>query len=458
MEYESRKVKWYWMLLFILFCGGVIYLLFSANPYLYSHIELRSALSLGDTTTLQTIPIKPATIGNSGAATFWPRYNEERTAMDPIGSPRSRAYVEVGHFAINETLDPNVTKNITGDSSGFFLSGKTPWVVCVDLEDGHIRWKYRFLDLPPEQSVAPVILDEASAFLAHPKGRLVSLDKKTGQLHWALDLNRDLAAPPFIWQANVAVPVKGDDGIDLIFVRRADGQINPKSSHLDAKPDFSVSFDSSLERGVILTFNNKVIAVDPAEDWEVLWSQTLTDPAKGAAVAIENQIFVATLGAKIVKLDGSKKGKQEWEADLVKPAAGPPTYLPIMHKLAVMDTAGALSIIDAKSGKVFWQNPTENRNPLTDTWSARLKGQNIQEFKMDWLHRGWTIWSPCSDRQFCIYTPGKGQLIQRVPVTGSLLALPVALSHGWVFLTQNKPGHYVVSRFLEESEAKKLNR
>ena len=126
------------------------------------------------------------------------------------------------------------------------------------------------------------------------------------------------------------------------------------------------------------------------------------------------------------------------------------------NRLAVLDTNGFISAIDAKSGKVYWRFPTENRNPLAETWSARLKGQHIEEFKMDWLHKGWTIWSPCYDNSFCIYTPNKGQVVTRVKLSGRPLALPLPVDHRWVFLSHTKGGNYILSQIVEDAEIKKL--
>jgi len=197
-----------------------------------------------------------------------------------------------------------------------------------------------------------------------------------------------------------------------------------------------------------------VIALDP-DDWQQQWFLTLTDPVKGAAVVVGTQIYAATLAAKVVKIDGAKKGKLEWEADIVKPPVSPPSFLPVVGRLAVLDTTGQLSEIDAKSGKVYWRVPTENHNPLVETWSARLKGAHIEEFKMDWLQKGWTTWSPCYDSSFCIYTP-KGGLITRVRLSGRPIALPLGVDRRWIFLSQSKPGHYVVSQIVEDQEVKKL--
>ena len=84
-------------------------------------------------------------------------------------------------------------------------------------------------------------------------------------------------------------------------------------------------------------------------------------------MVVENQIFLTTPGGKLVRLDGSKRGKLDWDLDLPKPAATPPAYLPIMHRLSFIDTANQLVAVDAKLGKLLWRTPLDNRNPATET-------------------------------------------------------------------------------------------
>jgi hypothetical protein len=173
-------------------------------------------------------------------------------------------------------------------------------------------------------------------------------------------------------------------------------------------------------------------------------------------MTVDHQIFVSTLGAKIVKLDGSKKGKVEWEADLERPAASAPGYVPGIHNLSVIDAKGTLTVIDAKTGKAEWKYAIENKNPLLESWALRLKGQYIEELGMDWSHKGWTVWAPCFESKMCAFTPKKGQLIERVPVHGSIIGLPLQVDRRLVFLTQKPNGQLIVSHVLEENESKKL--
>lgn len=455
MEYESRKVKWYFLVLFVLYCMAAACVLFQGNPYLYSHLELRTALTSGNDAQLQTIPSAPLALPKIGSPTFYSRFNFERTAIDPLGGPRSRNYEEFETYPIESGLQNWEPQNIAYDDQGFYITGKSPWVVAIGL-DGKSKWKYKFLNLNGDKSLHTPLVDETTVYVVHPAGEVVAFNKINGEIYWILPMNAEVVAAPFIWQGLLVVPTKAEKGIQLALIQRANGKKDEKMPRLDIKPGFQVSRSPTLNL-LIATVDNKVIGISP-ESWTVEWSQTLTEPVRGPAVTVDQSIFVSTLGAKLMKLDAGKKGKLDWESELEKPPASAPAYLPIMHRLSFLDTSGALTALDAKTGKVLWRTPTENKNDLIDTWSARLKGSNIEEFKMDWLHKGWTIWTPCNDRRFCVYTPNKGQLITRVTLKGEPLTLPLANGKRWVFLVRTKAGHYSISHVVEETELKHLRK
>ena len=217
-----------------------------------------------------------------------------------------------------------------------------------------------------------------------------------------------------------------------------------------------MTYSSELEL-LVFTSDSKVMAISP-EDWTLQWSQTLTEPARGPAMAVEHSLFIPSIGAKLFKLDGSRKGKLDWETDLEKPAMGSMAYLPIMDRLSLIDSAGALQVVDLKTGKSLWRYGLEvsRSAPFLEPWSARLKGQNIEEFKMDWLHKGWTVWSPCGDRRICLFTPNKGQLMQRIQLSHTPLSLPLALNKRLLFLGASKAGKLSVMHLVEEAEVKRL--
>ncbi len=452
MDYESRQLRWYWVALFIIYSAGVVYLLFAGNPYLYSHHELRESLLAGESGQIVTIPSSPKADTPPGQASFHWRYNDERSAIDELGSTRSKNYLEFERHPVEHGIEGLDIQHLTSDASGFFITGKMPWAVAIGM-DGKPLWKYRSLDLASEHSLLPILLDQTSAYIVHPKGSVVSLNKTSGDLNWMMELGQDVIAQPFIWQNHLIVPTKGLQGVSLRRILRASGKPEAETPTLDIKPAFLTAYGSIL-KSMILSVDNKVISLD-TKDWSVTWTQSLTEPVRGPAVIIDNFVFITTLAGKLVKLDG-KRGKVEWEIDLEKPPASSPSYLPVLDRLVFLDTDGAMVTVDAKTGKVFWRNNVENRNSLVETWSARLKGNHIEEFGMDWLHKGWTIWSPCYVRKFCIFTPAKGQLIARIDLAGTPLTLPQNVDRRLVFFTEVKPGKYLISHTLETSEIKKL--
>jgi len=453
MDYESRKIKWYWLLLFLLYCGTVAYMLFQNNPYLYARQELRASLDVGETARIQPIPLHPADV-KATASTFFSRYNFERTGVDPATGPRSKNYEEFEKVTVDLSEMGFDNPHVSADGTGFYLSGKNEWVVALAL-DGKVRWKYKFRELPEGESLAPVLLDETTAYLVHPLGEVVALNKATGEIRWVESVKQELAALPFLYKGRLILPCKATTGtaIQMVSIDRANGKLAEDSPRVDLKPGFELADAPELGE-FIATYDNKVVALNP-DTWEQKWSLTVTDPIKGSAVVVGPQVYVATLAAKVDKIDGSKQGKLDWEADTEKPPASAPTFLPVVNRITVLDTSGHLSQIDAKSGKVYWRIPTENRNPLNETWSARLKGAHIEEFHMDWLQKGWTSWSPCFDNSFCIFTP-KGLLVTRVHMSGRPMALPLTYDRRWVFLSQQKPGHFTISQIVEEAEIKRL--
>src|SRR5688500_14707681 len=128
MDYDSRQIKWYWLLLFVLYCGAVIYLLFQGNPFLYSNQELRASLMTGPAAQKDTFPSKPETEGvKAGAATHFLRFNFERSGVDKVSPPRSKNLVEHEQHPAEIGVDGFEIQNVASDSSGFYLTGKSPW-------------------------------------------------------------------------------------------------------------------------------------------------------------------------------------------------------------------------------------------------------------------------------------------------------------------------------------------
>ncbi|MGE4130230.1 MAG: PQQ-binding-like beta-propeller repeat protein [Bdellovibrionales bacterium] len=453
MDYDKRHVKWYWLFLFLVYCGAVIYLLFAANPYLYSHHELRAAMNHSDSMELLTIPAESGQRQKLTDPTFFSRFNFSHSAVDPVGSPRNKNYTEFKKYPVQLNEENFTVEKIAQDPSGFYLASTSPWIISVGLT-GEVRWKFRMRDLGENQAAWAPLLDQETAYIFHPGGEVYGVNKETGTLVWTTRLDDEIISQPFMWKDELIIPVEREKGPIWLRLHRADGRVAPKKIKLDIASPFEVSLGPG-GKSLLFTTDNKLYSVDP-NTWEIVWSLSVTDPIKGPAVVAESQIFLATLGAKIVKVDGGKKAKVDWEVDLEKAPASPPSFLPVVNRLSVQLVGGTLVAIDVKLGKVLWSYNNENHNPLTDTWSVRLSAKHIEEFKMDWLHKGWTIWSACGSRKICIYTPNKGQLVERIVMSASPMTLPLPVEKTWISFGEIKPGQYEISHLLEQSEIKKI--
>ncbi len=446
MDYESRHVKWYWLILFLAYCTLTGYLLFKNNPLLYSNSELRAQIIGKDLGSLKILPENRPSTADLGPEVFPARHDLQRSGQIQPGRSFTWELKEVQNFPI-PAEDKLQIEGVAADTHGFVLTGKSPWVTSVTFE-GHIKWRYKFKTLADDQSLFAPLVDKKLTYVFHPSGEAIALSSATGDIVWALTLTDAIVAQPFLWQEQLIVPVREGTSTKLITLKRFNGDEVARTKAIDLKPGFLSSYNSALKLW-IFTSDNKVVALLPG-DWKPAWAQTLTDPIRGFAINNETSVFVTTLGAKAYKLDAKNRGRVEWEMDLSKSAGGSITYLPYTNRLNFLLTNGVMSTIDAKAGKLLWSYNIENRNTMVETWAQRLKGAAIEKYKMEWLHKGWTIWSPCASKRVCIYAPNKGALIRRIPLIGDPVAGPVQIEDTWYFLVKKTDGELFISHVAHE--------
>lgn len=450
MEFDRRSVRWYWATLYTIFCGLAIAQLLHNNPYLYSHKELKREIQTETLKKMEPVPPpeKQTRLEQAlGAATYTSRFGFDRTAIvNPESSwPKNFKESFSKILEIPEGIKPTA---LAIDESGVFI-GTNGAAYGFDL-NGESTWEFKFLG-NQTVPIKTLLADQLLIYLVLPTGEVVALNKKTGRLQWHIRLHEEIVGQSLILGDDVLIPTKTRPEPSKVprptfrwlRLKRATGEIGDPSRPIEAKPDFEITYGPDIDLWLIAS-ENKLIALD-AKTWEVQWSQLLTDPISGPVAVYTNFIYASTLGGKIVKLDGAKKGRLEWEVDVDRPLESSPTILPIMNKISVMDVLGQLQLIDSKAGKALWHFNIENKNTLKGTWSARLKGSLIQETSMVWAHRGWTIWAPCSKSRFCVYNPAKGQLISRVPLSGSILTYPM-YKDGKIYFIVEKDSRLAISQ------------
>lgn len=456
MDFEHGRVRWYWVTLYVIYCAVAVYGLLSNNPQLYSNNELKKEIQAEPDQKPEPVPSianQPTITEPLGEQTYFARMSSERNGVASSEVTWSKSFVEKEVFPLE--AGPDFTPSTWSiDHSGVYLGGQTA-AAGFGL-DGKKMWEFRFAE-GNRKPLTDLLTDKVFAYLVSPNGSIVAINKKTGELQWHLRLRDDVVGPSFLHKDQLFVPLKiraeGKTPRAMFRwaqIKRTSGEVATFSKSIEAKPDFMMTWAPELAAWM-LSSENKITAID-MEKLEPAWTVTLTDPIRGPVSVVGKSLLVATLGGKVLRLDGTKKGRTEWEVDLEKPLVSAPTFLPIMNKISVMDSLGQLQMIDGKVGKALWHFNIENKNELKETWSARMKGSVIQDTTMEWTHRGWTIWAPCSKNRFCVYNPAKGQLISRAPLSGSLLSFPIEKDKILYFLI-NQGKNWAIS--LVEAEKSK---
>lgn len=439
MDYERRRMTWYWVTLFVIYCMVMIYVVLTGNPYLYTHQEFKHELQSAPEQNPEPVPSVASQLPlpkSLGEQTYRSRMNAERNGDAPSDTTFGKNFVEKQVSPIVADSDFKLSL-WSADHDGFYLASSDK-ALGYNL-DGQKIWEFRFAE--PGKPLSDIISDGGLVYMIQSNGGIVALNKLNGQLQWSNKLRDEVVGPSFISKGRLLIPLKSRTQTDgkaprpmfrFAVIKRETGELQQYSKPLEAKPGFQISMAPELDIW-ILSYDNKMVAVDP-EKLEAVWTQTLTDPILGPVSVVGKSFFVSTMAGKVIKMDGSKKARQEWEVELPRPPVSAPTWLPIMTKLSVLDDQGQLQLIDAKVGKLLWRYNIENKNDLRESWSARLKGSVIQEMTMDWVHRGWSIWSPCSKNRFCIYNPAKGQLISRTSLSGSVASFPIEKDKVFYFL------------------------
>lgn len=479
MEYDRSRTRWTHIAAYLLYAAGVIYLLMSNNPFLYSHRELRLALAGEHVDTVSPIPKGPNTEANKGDVVSWLDSSPERTGHDLSGQTRDKDYVtEWSKPLLMEAESESVT-DWSADESGLVVTGKSPWAMAFTPE-GDLRWRFRFSETTTDPGLLAPLADQQAIYITRPSGQMAALNKLDGKLQWKLNFASLIVAPPLLIEEDLWVlirPLESEEkrledianqerpsssskskaaapsAAQYRFVRinRNSGELVAYSGPLTVSGPTYLTWAREAKQ-ILITNDNKLMSVN-VEDPKAVSSQTLPDPIKGPAVVAEGKIFLSLASGKIQAWDLSKKGKFEWEVDLDSPPQGSPTYIPLYQRLSVATTDGHLHMIDIKKAERLWKFQPENRNLNHQVWATRLSGRFIEKMGMTWEKKGWSFWTACSDNRLCIYNPDKGQLLARVSAPGAVLSLPLFVGKEFYLLTSERKGekrNFSIHRYMEE--------
>lgn len=467
MEYETRSIKWYWVLLFIIYSLASVYLLLKANPFLYAQGSLiDQQAQYKASKSLNAWPPKdaqfPMTEKASGKGISWPFLSFGNLNMTSPEVTRNKSYTEFKSFPLKAKFQGN-PHIILQAKNELIVLDEDNWVYNFN-NIGELRWSY---GLSKEAELLQTLKDSSLLYLIRKNGSVTALELEGGRPQWILEPAQNIVGEAWLENESLILPVEKVEGkeskknrkkvsFQFLQIDRNDGSLKTTSDGFDFKEAFKEVLLPGTEHRLLYS-GAQIIAIP--QNFEVpiktAWQTTLPESIARELVFADGRIFATTEGKRLYVLNGKKKGDTLFDIDLDIFPGGAVTYLPEMDRLAYLGESGILRVVDLKKKEMAWKFDLSIKGPLRSIWSSRLKGAYIQEFGMRWVYKGWTLWSPCRAKAFCVYNPERGQLIQRIELTGTPLSLPYVAPDKIYAPVKLDSGELAVAHLYEPTELRK---
>lgn len=421
MDYRPRKLSGLAVTVFLLYTGFVIWSVLSQNPYLYSHFELKSKLAETSDWIHQPVPNRESAAAWTASLAYTADQQEPKEKNDV----RESSWEEWHRGAINVT-DFNMISWIH-DEETFYLYSKDR-IVAVN-NDGQVIWQYKALSEGGDLFRPDV--DSKFVYLAQSRGAVGALDRKTGQVVWWNELSTEILQQPLfvkgdMWLLTKSAKTMGksqNQNFEVVLVRRSSGEVVPaeKPRDFDAKLVSYWQWSDALDQLIVIS-DARIYAF--SKDLTTLWNQNLGATIQASPTIIGTSVFVATKLGRFFKLDGKRKGKVDWEAEVEGVPSVPVVFIPVVNGLMVGSEDAYWHYFENKTGQRKWKLKLDNTQNLKTGWPLRMSVKHYEEFKLHWPHKGWTAWVPCGSESLCVIGAEKGNLAMRQSVGGSLDGVP----------------------------------
>ncbi len=235
-------------------------------------------------------------------------------------------------------------------------------VHCYDL-DGKDLWKQ---DLGPQKhtwgNASSPVLFEDLCILYHgpgPHARMVAMDKKTGKIRW------DWKEPA--WDTTGRTDgFKGKDN---------DGVIGSFST--------PIIVNTGKRHELIMSFPQEIKSFDPKTS-DVLWTSKGLNPLVYTSPIFDNGILTAMGGyhgnSMAIKIKGNESGDITKNARLwheVRGKGGIGTGVSHKGHIYFLTSSGIASCLNAKTGKVIWEERVGKGNRGSSSWSSFLLAGDV---------------------------------------------------------------------------------
>ena len=246
MDYERRRLRWYWVTLFVIYCGAVVYFVLTRNPLLYSHLELKQALLAAPDSKVEPVPSpakQPQLPEKLGDQAYFSRINSEQNGDASSDATYGKNFVEtdVVPLSIDEDFHPN---KWTFNDLGVVVGGTD--AAAAFNWTGQKLWEFRFA--PSGKPLSDVLSDSVLSYLISPSGEAIALNKSSGVMQWDLKLKEDVVGPTLLSLDRLLIPLKAHSGeaksmrpaFRWAVIKRTTGELLEYSKVLDVRPGFEL--------------------------------------------------------------------------------------------------------------------------------------------------------------------------------------------------------------------------
>ena len=372
-------------------------------------------------------PIRVTQKNDSSGASFY-RRNIRRTGVvqSNIQFPLKMKTLATG---LNSGIHSASKSTPAVDDSGVYVGTDTGHLIALD-HSGAVRWRYYFADTSYGIHSTPAI-DGSSVFVGTYGGSMNSINKRTGELEWSIQLGIAIGSSPLIYEDSIIVAVEDNrrSGFDAFVIRlnRKTGEAIWTSPWLG---DYSHSSPSIWNDTVVVGSNAKKIHGIDLDTGKLKWEVPVSGKVMYAPAIAGNQAYFVTFDGQAHSLDLSKR-EIKWSFQMRGRARMSPAVDLDLDSVIVSSMAGDIYSLEPNTGTPKWTRVSDNDKHSSS--GLLLKADTSNFYYAD----------SCSKNKFCLLDAITGNIVEKLAVPGNLSGSPSYYGNK-IYLSLDAPGHLVV--------------
>ncbi len=262
--------------------------------------------------------------------------------------------------------------------------GENDYVVAFAPGDGSVLWKcrvddvYRGHDGSSDGGISTPVIGSKLVFAIGARGKLLALDRRTGEPRWSKHLVNDLGAEepeygftstPVLEGDVLVVQAGGSDGKNLCGFDANTGELRWSLSDGDAGYASPVVLELLGKRQLVVMNGGELLGVDPS-DGELLWRHALGErenASMGRPGAIDDARFFAKISGQLTIFELAEADGGFALNELVRSREFNSTYsVPVYFEGYLYGfTSTFLTCVDVETGRRVWKSRPPGGHGLT---------------------------------------------------------------------------------------------